>query len=372
MSETEKILEKCTECGLCTENCEFLSKYSSDTPRELAMKFAAGYSREKPLIPYSCNMCGLCQEICPEELNIGKMCLDLREELVKDRLAPLPSHHHIQISQDFNTSDSFALARQDPANKKCERVFFPGCTLSGYSPSLVLKVYDYLCQKLFGIGIVLGCCGEPTRSIGEKSRFHEILKGTVDMFKGLGTSEVITACPLCYKTFKEYAPELKVTFLSEVLLQVGLPEGMQGNKQTFSLFDSCSARWEKAIQDSVRALVNETGHSINEMEHTQETTRCCGLGGMVSFTDPDLAFRMTQRTVNEANHDILTYCAACREAFIAYKPVIHILDLLFNPDWEKSKLQPPSTGEMRRENRAKLATMIRARSPKKCTTRKKK
>ena len=119
MSETDKIIDECVDCGLCIEDCEFLSCYCQ-TPRELAEKLKAGYFRERPEIPYSCNDCGLCQELCPLELNIGKMCLELREELVKEGLGPLPGHRFVKRNQDFSTSDSFVLAQPDPANGKCE------------------------------------------------------------------------------------------------------------------------------------------------------------------------------------------------------------------------------------------------------------
>jgi len=357
MNEVDRIAEDCLDCGICVEDCEFLSSYC-DSPRELAEKFQAGFFREEPMVPYSCNDCRLCQELCPEELDIGKMCRELRQELVKEGLGPLPGHRFVRKNQDFSASDSFTLAQPDPAQDKCERVFFPGCTLSGYSPSLTLKTYDYLRQKLPGTGIVLGCCGEQTLCLGDEARFQEVLAETLNMIKQLGTSEVIVTCPLCYKTFKAHAPELNLTFVTETLQGVGLPEGVKVNGQTFSLHDSCSARWEKGIQDSVRALVKETGHQIEEMEYSREKTRCCGLGGMVPFVNMELGGKITKRRVEEASHDILTYCASCREAFAPYKPAIHILDLIFNPDWKEDKAKAPKTGKARREEQAKLKTLL--------------
>ena len=59
------------ECNLCVKDCEFLKLYC-ETPKELAEKFKAGYFKEKPEIPYSCNVCGLCQRLCPQDLNVGE------------------------------------------------------------------------------------------------------------------------------------------------------------------------------------------------------------------------------------------------------------------------------------------------------------
>ena len=174
--EAKREAERCLscECKLCIEECEFLKQFCQ-FPKELAHRFELGYFREKPDIPYSCNLCDLCQKVCPEELNIGNMCLELRRQLVAEGLGPLPTHRFVKVNQDWSLSDNFALAQPDPESGECKRVFFPGCNLSGYSPSLVIKTYDYLRDRLPGTGILLRCCGAPTHALGEQSQFQGIL-----------------------------------------------------------------------------------------------------------------------------------------------------------------------------------------------------
>jgi Fe-S oxidoreductase len=359
-NELDKIIENCTECGLCVEDCEFLSKYC-ETPKELAEKFKAGYFREEPQVPYSCNICGLCQKLCPVELNIGQMCLDLREDLVKEGLGPLPAHRFANINQDFSTSDSVVLAQSN--TRECKQAFFPGCALSGHSPELVIQVYDYLQKKMPGTGIILGCCGSPAYLLGDQTRFKEIIIGIESQMRRLGASELLVACPECYHTIKHNNPQLKFQSIYEVMVEQGLPETAQaGENKVFSLLDPCNARWEREWQDSVRTLAKEMGYQIEEIEYSRDKTRCCGLGGVLPYVDFKLANSITKRRADEALDNILTYCAWCREAFAAYKPSIHILDLIFNPDWEKDILEPPKTGKARRENQAKLKTMVQKRS----------
>jgi NADPH-dependent glutamate synthase beta subunit-like oxidoreductase len=357
--EAKKEAERCLscECKLCIQECEFL-KQLCQSPKELAHRFELGYFREKPDIPYSCNLCDLCQKVCPEELNIGNMCLELRRQLAAEGLGPLPTHRFVKVNQDWSLSDNFALAQPDPESGECKRVFFPGCNLSGYSPSLVIKTYDYLRERLPGTGILLGCCGEPTHSLGEQAKSEQILNGVEAEMAKLGTSEIIVACPLCYRRIKQHAPQLKLSFLYEVMVGLGLPQGIKHKGWTFSLHDSCSMRWEKGIQDSVRALAQMMGYQIEEMEHSREMTRCCGMGGMVAFANLQLSYNVTKRRIGEAHFDILTYCAACREAFASEKPAIHILDLAFNPDWEQDRLKAPKTGKARRETQALLKSQL--------------
>jgi NADPH-dependent glutamate synthase beta subunit-like oxidoreductase len=352
-AEAERCLS--CECEACVKQCEFLSHYGA-SPMRLAKGFAGGEFRD-PQLAYSCTICGLCQELCPENLHVGKMCMELREELVKEGRGPLKAHGFVTKNQAYAVSDSFFTVLPSPGKEKCERVFFPGCSLSGYSPSLVLACYDHLREKLPGTGIVLGCCGKQTLCLGDKPGFEQVMHQTMKAFNTIGASEIIVACPECYSTFKEFGTDLTLTFVSDSLLQTGFPE-RRGEGQIFSLHDSCATRSEKGLQESVRTLIRRLGFEIEEMEFCREKTRCCGMGGMVAFANPKLAGRFTKLRAEEAEHDLLTYCASCREALGGFKPALHMLDLVFNKEWEPAKGLSPLTGKVRRENQARLRTML--------------
>ncbi len=371
MSEIDRVIKGCRGdlpvClyRLCVKECEFLKQFCA-TPKELAKSLGAGHFMENPLIPYSCNLCDLCEQVCPYDLNIGRMCLELRQQLVAEDLGPLSQHDYVHRDLDWTTSDSFALAQPDPETGTCERVFFPGCNLSGYSPSLVVKAYDYLRERLPGTGILLNCCGAPLRDLGEQARFQEVLDAVAAEMAKLGASEIIVACPDCYSSFKHHAPQLEVRSLYEVMVELGLPDGLPTREWTFSLHDSCPTRGEKGIHDSVRTLIQMMGYGIEEMEYSRERTRCCGMGGMVAYADTWLAFNVTKRRIDEAHFDMLSYCASCREAFASpfagEKPSLHLLDLIFNPDWEQTRLNPTNKGKTRRENQALLKSQLTNRA----------
>lgn len=358
VSELEKIIEQCTECGDCVDECEFLKELSG-TLRELADKLGAGYFREEPKIPYSCSLCSLCENICPQDLNVGTMCLEIRQEMVKQGLGPLPAHKRfVESEQERVFSDSFTLFLPDLTTGKCERAFFPGCILSGYSPSLVIKTYDYLREKLPDTGIILGCCGAPTHELGEEAKLQEMLEQLSAKITKLGAKEVILSCPHCYHMFKCYAPQLQLKSLYETLVQIGPPRAMKACDWTFSLHDSCKVRREIALQDSVRSLVSKMGYDIEEMEYSRDMTRCCGAGGQILFANFSLARSITKRRADEAHFDILTYCAGCREMLAQEKPTIHILDLIFNPNWQSDMFKPPNKAATTRENQSLLKAQL--------------
>jgi Fe-S oxidoreductase len=302
-----------------------------------------------PLIPYSCHFCGLCQAVCPKDLHAGEVCLDMRRRLVHLGKGPLPQHRGIQNFVKWGTSPYFALALPDPASGKAERVFFPGCSLPGYSPHLVRAAYDYLRQRLPHTGIMLNCCGAPSDLTGEAPVLERVLDQVTGEMDRLGAGELIAACTHCLHTIKEHRPRIKTRSLYEVMADLGLPEVLQGaSARPFQVQDACGARKAPEIHAAVRRLLQDLGHRLEEMPHSGERSICCGAGGMVPAVDPVLAGKMTAFRLSEAKHDLVTYCATCRATLVqAGHPSLHLLELIFNPNWPKVKSASPP-GSLRR------------------------
>lgn len=365
MRMREQDLTHCLACGTCTAGCPVREIDSKFNPRKIARMVLLGvesYFKENPEIPYSCNLCGLCQETCPYGLNIGDLCLALREQLVEDGIGPLPKHKIIEEEKEFVTSSAFTISLPDPDAAECTRVFFPGCNLAAYSPAMVMKVWDFLRAKLPGTGIILRCCGALSDELGLSSEFKEAQQALENEVHKLGATELITGCPDCYYHIKQCTPNYRLISLYEIMAEVGIPEVPKGNDQIFTLHDSCKTRWEKEIQDSVRKLLVSMGYQIEEMRYSRELTRCCGQGGLTVGLNPFRVFSIAKLRLGESHHDILTYCASCREGFASLKPSLHILDLMFNPDWEKDKPKPPNKTQVRRENQLLLKSLLAERA----------
>ena len=158
----------------------------------------------------------------------------------------------------------------------------------------------------------------------------------------LGAQELICACTHCLHTLKEYLPGLKARSLYEVMAELGPPESPTPVRSLFHVHDACGARENPAIHEAVRHLVTAQGHCLEEMAHSKERSICCGDGGMVYAVDPALAAKMTAFRLSEAHLDLVTYCATCRARFaLSGRPALHVLELLFNPDWPKASAAPP-------------------------------
>jgi NADPH-dependent glutamate synthase beta subunit-like oxidoreductase len=334
----------CT-CSQCVKHCTFLQHYVRHFPKtakELVLLLRERGAAE-PLIPYSCHYCGLCQAVCPQGLHAGQACLAVRETLATQGAGPLPAHRPIQNYVKWGTSSAFTLTRPDPTTGKAMRVWFPGCSLAGHSSEVVKAAYAYLRRQLPDTGIMLNCCGAPSYFMGERQVMLRVMHNVAAELQRWGTREVIVACTHCYLMFQEFLPAVRSRTIYEVLGEVGLPTVMDpGGPWTCHIQDACGARQHPAIHDAVRRLVTQLGYTVAEMPHHRERSICCGSGGMVPAVAPELAKGMTDFRLSEATHDLVAYCASCRARLAkAGHPTLHVLDLLFNPDWRRTKSQPP-------------------------------
>lgn len=326
----DNILNDCIECGACTKDCSMLSEYC-DAPKDLI---------DKPIddkIPFSCNLCDKCEEVCPKNINMGNFFMNKRRELssLNNGKSPLKAHSAVHFHQDLGFSGIFSMSSGKTASKT---VFLPGCSLSAYNPKLGIETYRYLKNKIPGIGIILQCCGKPTESIGEDESFKKKYKILETMIDDSGATEVITACQSCYKLIKENSPSYKVTSLWNVIAEKGVPEKAKNigssSDIVFSIQDSCPTRYHIEIQDSIRQIIKELGYKFQDSELKGDKISCCGMGGMVMTVDKGLFKRIASSTANSLrNEHVITYCASCRDAMVlSDKKSVHILELIFNKE----------------------------------------
>ena len=337
---------KC-ECRHCVKDCLMLSDYCH-CPKELFQEILEGKDID-PLIPYSCNMCGQCTLACPKEFRMADRFHDVRKELVKEGLGPLPGHKPIMTQQKLSFSRFFSATVPAPGAKRAKRVFFPGCSLSSYNPGAVGATLRHLRGSLEGVGAILKCCGKPLKALGMMDDFNDRFATVKRELDRLGAEEIIVACQSCYVTFKQYEEGRRVRSLWDLFREIGLPEKAKGIGKnsgiTVALHDSCVTRDVPEVHDGVRFVLNELGYDVEELEHSRENTRCCGLGGIVAPVNWPLIERVIDRRASEAKTDyMVTYCASCRASMVyGGKKGLHILDLVFGGSW-KDRPTPPVDG----------------------------
>ncbi|MBK8900940.1 MAG: FAD-dependent oxidoreductase [Anaerolineaceae bacterium] len=356
--------QRCIQCQCleCVKVCEYLQEYGS-YPRQYVRKVYNNLSivmgeRHANQFINSCATCGLCAAVCPTNFDMGAVCKSARGVMVQQKRMPPSAHEFALRDMAFSNSDKFALSRNQPGTTTSEYVFFPGCQLAGSSPGQVTAVYDYLQATLSGgVGLMLGCCGAPADWAGRSDLRDEALAQFQASYEVLGRPKVVLACSSCLQTFKAQLPEVELVSLYTVLAEKGLPEtAVLTPTDAIAIHDPCTTRYETAVQDSVRHLVDQLGYEVEELPRSRETTTCCGFGGLMVYANRDLAKKVVARRIAESPADYVTYCAVCRDYFAAQgKPTRHLLDLIFGSTTNGER--GPGFSQ-KHENRARLKRQL--------------
>lgn len=344
----QQIAEECLKCGACVDKCEYLSRYCKESPLDIIAKFKAGELKEEIPAIFTCNICGLCQEVCSVNINIGELSLELRQDYVNRHGGVGEVHKpllddvkNIYTSKDYKTAIR-GSKKVGGTLKGSEMVFFPGCALSLNSPHLVKQSYAFLQEKFPGINVLTGCCGAPAHLIGDQVLSRDIYVDVSKSIRDLGAITLIAVCPSCVKLLRDKLPDdIRVVSLYQVLGEFTF-EKRPNASHVFNIHDACSTRWDNSVQDSVRKIVAELGYTIEEIPHARSRTQCCGLGGMAGVVDDKYSAAVAKRTLKEVNRDLIAYCATCRANFSGQGArVIHILELIFNDSWEEELTKAP-------------------------------
>jgi len=330
--------EKCIGCKACMKGCPMLDKFCN-SPKNL-LKELLDNERFEYTLPYSCMLCGYCTKVCPKEVDLKSLFLDMRRDVVKENNGKLPKELNgggVELHQNLSFSKLFT---SDIQNLQSDTIFFPGCGLLSYSPKIVENTYEYLRSKIDGIGIYTKCCGKPTAFMGKDEKFREYYSILEREFKNKNVKRIITGCQNCFMTIGNNSKDIEVISLWEVLANVGIPNGRKGIGKTieleFTIHDPCPTRDVDIIHSSIRNIVDDLGFKTEEMKYNKGRTLCCGSGGMVSVTQSKIANSHTRRRAQEAKTEyIITYCQECVESMRrGGKKSYHILDLLFNEDFQ--------------------------------------
>lgn len=342
-------------CRECVEACAYLAHYGAYPKRYVREIWnndgiVMGNRKANRMID-GCTLCGLCAEICPNDLSMGDVCLDARRSMVRRGKMP-PSHHDFGLRElAFYRSAEATLVRHQPGHATSAVVFFPGCQLAGSRPDMVRAVYDHLRARIDGgVGLFLDCCGAPAHWAGRVDLADEIRAAFDAEWRRLGRPLVVTACSSCLKMFRDFHPEVPVESLWTRLRTIGLPDVPKVALGPLAIHDPCTARHDVATQETVRAIAAARGVELRELGGAEKTT-CCGYGGLVAYADADVADRIVEARIAASPDDFLAYCAMCRDTFARHgKRTVHLLDLVFADATAADPAGRPDPGLSRRRD----------------------
>ena len=366
-------------CDVCTFHSKWPMKIRDDVMATVAFSTSPSMLKKTPAkrMMNTCTQCGLCEEVCPENIDIGGMLLEARRNLHKQGTLPGAYHQFWLKDMEFTSSGLAALSRKAPGKEQCTYAFFPGCQLGAADPAYVEQPYRWLLSKEPDTGLMLRCCGVPAEWAGNEELHETVIKDLKKDWEALGEPVLILACPSCGKHLKEYLPEIKTISLYEVLDQWGYAliedreskgkvlqaEGFEikpaevesAGNPVYSIFDPCTARHNEPMEKAVRNLAEKAGISLEELPKGNKHG-CCGYGGNGSEANSAFTEFVVRSRCELSQNPYIAYCINCRDIFKGEgKPVSHILDLIFDISASDEKL--PGLTE-RRQNRIRLKEIM--------------
>ncbi len=329
--ELDQMVEKCKNCKLCKKECAFLRKYGY--PKTIAENFDFS-NHSASQMAFECSLCNLCTAVCPFDADPGAMFLEMRRYAFSNNDSHFKQHTRLLNFERRGSSKKYShFALPDG----CDTVLFPGCALSATRSRIVRQLFEHLSKTYPNLGLVLDCCTKPSHDLGRQDHFLKMFDEMKHILLNNNVKTVLVACPSCYNVFEKYGSPLKTKTVYEELAEQNLPtnSAVKGIKASFH--DSCTARFTKNIQDSVRKIAINAGIELSEMKHHGKKALCCGEGGGACFIDHNLIENWkVERRAEMEDQLILTYCAGCAN-FIGPLDANHILDILFSKKIKKGK-----------------------------------
>lgn len=221
-----------------------------------------------------------------------------------------------------------------------KKIFFPGCALQQIAPELSEAAFEWLAAKGFATDQMLDCCGLPLKFEGKNDSFDQHTADLFTEFAEQGVSQIVVACPSCYRVLRTIAEELEqaptILHLAKLMADEGLriDPALVPDNAVFAVHDSCPDRQYQIAAEAVREIASDL--NLVEMQHSRKRTMCCGIGEPFFGADHDVQIRQVNKRGKEAADagatHILNACVNCTLAFTLgdkQAESVHYLELLF-------------------------------------------
>jgi len=374
----------CTQCGECLNVCpvfrqHWREEFSPKGKRLLLEPVNAGIEIEGFTwdeifaLARLCAGCGRCQQACARKLSTADLLADVRArhphwtqrfwELWINHMGPLwpavgffaglASQGLMPKALESSLATAKSLvnrknispwvrffpgdAPQDPSPV----VLFPGCTARNVRSQWTEKAESLLwtCGYTLLDGNGFTCCGGTMHHAGQYAAMTAIRRVNLEVWERMGRPRIATFCASCLHGLMEYADGFlegedarvwKKSLTPLTALLDGLrSEVLAAKPATYGYHQPCHWAVDRDMPflgGKVPGLLKGDGI-------------CCGMGGILKMTDPDLSASMAKtclRGMPEGVENILTGCSGCAMQLSAFAPegvvVLHWLDAICSAD----------------------------------------
>jgi heterodisulfide reductase subunit D len=325
------------------------------------------YSQRVAESVYACTTCASCEEVCSPFGNvvakIGGSALKTMVPPIMGALgAEMDTLHTVEIVEAMR-ADCVDLGLQPEPLKKmaestdkngnpygepqsdrlkwaegldipdaAETVLFVGCTPSYRTREIAQSTAKIL--KRAGVKFAVlpdeWCCGSPLLRAGNVDLGGKMIKHNVDLLAEKGVKRVIAPCAECYMAIARDWPKtagalpFSVHHISEFLARLISARRIRFRNQiksTVTYHDPCHLGRAMGIYDEPRSVLKAIpGVELVEMYPTGHAAWCCGAGGGMKASNPDLALDIgvekVPLIVQKGASVLASSCPFCKTNFV--------------------------------------------------------
>jgi len=371
----------CARCGYCNTVCPTYifnkDRWESVSPRGKLTLIRKGLKEKNPgkFLDklFQCNTCGACKEVCQTDIDLSSLWLELRKEVSHNTLDSLNQFNTL-INKTHNITDASNDERmrwtkrlrnlsQDLIKEKADVVYFVGCTSSFFpAVNIIPQSFVQIMDKAEINFTILGgdewCCGLPQLLAGFAEDAKKQILHNIEAINKTGAKMLVTTCPGCFRIFnKEYREILNLNDKNtenkniemnfEVLHSTEFIEKLINDDKikfksnefkdnVITYHDPCDLGRHSGIYESPRRIINNIPKiSFKELANSGEECVCCGAGGDLGITNPELSAEISKQKILEIKETgadvVISACQTCkrniRTAAMKEKEKLKVLDI---------------------------------------------
>lgn len=226
--------------------------------------------------------------------------------------------------------------------KKGRVAFFTGCAVNFLYPHLGESLIHVLQKLNYEVILPAGevCCGVTFRGLGLKEEAIKLARKNIAVFSKLNVEAIVGLCPTCIYALKKEYPKLIgeglnramdiASFLIDKLEPIHFsPVISQTPKAVYH--DPCHLTYGLGVKKEPREIIKKVGIDLIETEEQ----KCCGFGGVFSFSCRELSASLLGKHVRNITKSqpeiIITSCPGCMMQLgrgLKDIPTLHLIEIL--------------------------------------------
>ena len=362
--------DACTMCGRCTSVCPAHATGKPLDPREIVLKTGEIMARtgdpavsppigvdDEITVPanwmfdritpeelWACTTCKACDEICPVNIEILDMILDMRRYLTL-----MESDFPSELGQAFrsmeNSSNPWGMSQGERADWakgidgvrvieggdpfEAEYLYWVGC--AGSFDDKNKKVTQAMAELMTRAGVdfaILGpaenCTGDSARRSGNEYLFQMLASQNIEALNTMGVKKIVTQCPHCFNTLANEYPQLgghyevvhHSQFLEWLVDEGRLDLSDARLEERVVYHDSCYLGRHNDIYKAPRKVLGRLGGiQIVEAERNGTKGMCCGAGGARMWMEETIGEKVNdvraRELIDTGASRVATACPFC-------------------------------------------------------------